>query len=215
MHHRGRNARPCARPGARPLSSRHHGQCAAAVRDIRARRSLVPHVRHRSGHAGGAAGALPHPPLASGSLCRRLSRLVGRRAARRRQSGVAARDLYAGRHVGADAACAANAPRHRLRAGQSAAGAAPQRQRARRFRARRQFAQGRVRSRGLWRMAEEAARGLHRARHRSDLRRGVRRLPPRRRRRAGIFRRSRRHGDLRQEPCRRTCPSAWSAAARN
>ena len=105
--------------------------------------------------------------------------------------------------------------RHRLRAGQSAAGAASQRQRARRFRARRQFAQGRVRSRGLWRMAEEAARGLHRTRHRSDLRRGVRRLPPRRRRRAGIFRRSRRHGDLRQEPCRRTCPSAWSAAARN
>ena len=55
---------------------------------------------------------------------RRLSRLVGRRAARRRQSGVAARDLYAGRHVGADAACAAHAQGHRLRAGQSAAGAA-------------------------------------------------------------------------------------------
>ena len=70
------------------------------------------------------------------------------------------------------------------------------------------------RSRGLRRMAEGAARGLHRARHRADLRRGVRRLPPRRRRRAGIFRRPRRHGDLRQEPCRRTCRSAWSAAAR-
>ncbi len=37
-----------------------------------------------------------------------------------------------------------HAARHRLRAGQSAAGAAPQRQRARRFRARRQFAQGRI-----------------------------------------------------------------------
>ena len=73
----------------------------------------------------------------------------------------------------------------------------------------------RVRSRGLRRMAEGAARGLHRARHRADLRRGVRRLPPRRRRRAGIFRRPRRHGDLRQEPRRRTCRSAWSAAARN
>ena len=47
--------------------------------------------------------------IASGSLRRRLSRLVGRRAARRRQSGFAARDLYAGRHVGADAACAADA----------------------------------------------------------------------------------------------------------
>ncbi len=38
--------------------------------------------------------------------------------------GVAARDLYARRHVGADAACSEDAPRHRLRAGQSAAGAA-------------------------------------------------------------------------------------------
>ena len=62
---------------------------------------------------------------------------------------------------------------------------------------------GAFRSRGLRRMAEEAARGLHRARHRADLRRSLRRLPPRRRRRAGIFRRSRRHGDLRQEPRRR------------
>ena len=60
---------------------------APAVRDFRARRSLVPHVRHRSGDAGGAARPLSHPPHASGSLCRRLSWLVGRRAARRRQSG--------------------------------------------------------------------------------------------------------------------------------
>ena len=50
------------------------------------------------------------------------------------------------------------------------AGAASQRQRARQFRPRRQFAQGRVRSRGLCRLAEEAARGLHRTRHRLDLR---------------------------------------------
>ena len=70
------------------------------------------------------------------------------------------------------------------------------------------------RSRRLYRMAEEAARGLHRARHRADLRRGLCRLPPCRRRRAGIFRRPRRHGDVRQEPCRRTCRSAWSAAAK-
>ena len=133
-------ARACARPGARPLSPRHHRQRQAALRDFRPRRGLVPHVRHRGRDAGGAAGALPHQTHASGSLCRRLSRLVGRRAARRRQSGVAARDLYAGRHVGADAACAEDAPRHRLRAGQSAAGAASERQRARRFRAGRQLA---------------------------------------------------------------------------
>ena len=94
------------------------------------------------------------------------------------------------RNVGADAARAAHAPRHRLRAGQSAAGAASERAgagdsslvdsaRARAFR------QGR-----LYAVAEGAARGLHRARHRADLRRGVRRLPPRARRRAGIFRRA-------------------------
>ena len=185
-----RKARACARAGARPLPSRHHRQRQAAVRDFRPRRGLVPHVRHRGRDAGGAAGALSHQPLASGALRRRLSRLVGRRAARRRQSGFAARDLYAGRHVGADAACAEDAPRHRLRAGQSAAGAASQRQRARQFRAGRQLAHRQFRPRRLRRMAEGAARGLHRTRHRPDLRRGVRRLPPRRRRRAGIFRRA-------------------------
>ena len=54
---------------------------------------------------------------------------------------AAARDLHARRDVREDAACAAHAPRHRLRAGQSAAGAASERQRARRFRAGRQLAQ--------------------------------------------------------------------------
>ena len=62
---------------------------------------------------------------------------------------------------------------------------------------------GQFRPRGLRRLAEAAARGLHRARHRADLRRGLRRLPPRRRRRPGIFRRPRRHGDLRQDARRR------------
>ena len=59
-----------------------------------------------------------------------------------------------------DAACAAHAPRHRLRAGQPAAGAASQRQCARRFRAGRFLAGRAFRSRRLHRMAEEAARGL-------------------------------------------------------
>ena len=158
MHRAGRDARACARPGARALPSRHRRQRRAAVRDFRARRGLVPHVRHRSGDAGGAARPLSHPPLASGSLCRRLSRLVGRRAARRRQSDLAARDLYAGRNVGADAARAEDAARHRLRAGQSAAGAAPQRQCAGQFGAGRQLAQRPLRSRRLYRVAEGAAR---------------------------------------------------------
>ena len=56
-----------------------------------------------------------------------------------------------------DAARAEDAQRHRLRAGQSAAGAASQRQRAERFRAGRQFARRPLRSRGLRRMAEIAA----------------------------------------------------------
>ena len=42
-----------------------------------------------------------------------------------------------------------------------------------------------------------------RARHRADLRRGVRRLPPGAGRRAGVLRRARRHGDLRQDARRR------------
>ena len=68
--------------------------------------------------------------------------------------------------------------RHRLRAGQSAAGAASQRQRARATRRWSTAARSaQLRSRGLHRLAAAAARGLHRARHRADLRRGVRRLP--------------------------------------
>ena len=54
--------------------------------DLRPRRGVVPHVRHRGGDAGGAACALSHAAHAPGALLRRLSRLVGRRAAGRRQS---------------------------------------------------------------------------------------------------------------------------------
>ena len=101
------------------------------------------------------------------------------------------------------AAGAAHAPRHRLRAGQSAAGAASQRRRAGRLVAGRQRAPRAFRQGGLHRLAQAAARGLHRARHRADLRRGVRRLPARARRRAGILRRPGRHGHLRQDAGRR------------
>ena len=81
---RGTRARP--RPGARRLSSGGGRQCPPAARDFRPRRSVVPHVGHRSGDAGGAARPLPHPAFASRAVLRRLSRLVGRRAARHRQS---------------------------------------------------------------------------------------------------------------------------------
>ena len=84
-----------ARSGARPLSSGRRRQREAAEGNFRARRSLVSHVGDRSGDAGGAAGALSHAALASGALLRRLSRLVGRRAAGHRQSAAGARDLHA------------------------------------------------------------------------------------------------------------------------
>ena len=64
-------------------------------------------------------------------------------------------------------------------------------------------AQRAFRPRGLCRLAQATARGLQRAQHRSDLRRGVRRLPPRAGRGAGIFRRQGRHGHLRQDARRR------------
>ena len=98
-----------ARPGARRLSPGRRLQREAAAGDLGPRRGVVPHVRHRGGDAGGAARALSHPPLAPGALLRRLSRLVGRRAAGRRQPAAGARDLHAGGHVRGHAARAAHA----------------------------------------------------------------------------------------------------------
>ncbi len=62
------------------------------------RRGVVPHVGHRSRHAGRAARAVPHAPLAHRAVLRRLSRLVGRRAAGPRQPPPRQRRLHAGRH---------------------------------------------------------------------------------------------------------------------
>ena len=45
--------------------------------DLRAGRGFVPHVRHRSGDAGGTACPLSHGAPQSGALLRRLPRLVG------------------------------------------------------------------------------------------------------------------------------------------
>ena len=113
--------------GARRLSPADRRQCAAPAGHLWSRRSIVPHVGHRGGDAGGAAGALPHPPLAPGALLRRLSRLVGRRAAGHRQPGSGARDLHPQRHVRGFAARAADAARHRVRPRQSSAGSASER----------------------------------------------------------------------------------------
>ena len=142
-------------------------------------------------------------PQAAGAFCRRLPRLVGRRAARPRQSAAAARDLHAARDGRAHAARAALAPRHRLRAGQSAAGAASERGRAGRLDAARRQPPRALRPRRLHALAARAAHGVQRARHRADLRRGVRRLPAGSRRRAAVLRRAGRPGDLRQDGGRR------------
>ena len=116
---RGAAARRRARAGAGLLPVAGRRQRRAAGADLGQGRGLVPHVGHRSGHAGRPAGALSHQALPSRALLRRLSRLVGRRAARRRQPGAGARHLHPGRHVGAHPGGAAHPPRHRLRAGQS------------------------------------------------------------------------------------------------
>ena len=190
-------------PGARRSASGGCLQRQAPARDLRPRRGLLPHVRHRGGHAGRAPRPLPHGPPAHRALLRRLSRLVGRRAAGRRQSRARRRDLHARRHVREIAARARDPPRHRLRARQSLAGHASQRAGARGFRAHRQLAPRRLRSRGLRGVAGAPARGVHPARHRPHLRRDLRRLPSRPGRRAGVLRRARRPRDLRQEPRRR------------
>ena len=90
--HRPRDrARARARSGARRLSPGHRVQRRAAARDLRARRGVVPHVRHRGGHAGGAARALPHRgartscasaarTTAGGATCSRASATRCRRA---------------------------------------------------------------------------------------------------------------------------------------
>ena len=117
---------------------------------------------------------------------------------------LAARETYTLKDMDEAALQGAAQPaRHRLRAGQPAAGAAPERQRAGRLHAHRQRPQRPLRPRRLLPLAAQAARGVQRARHRADFRRGIRRLPARRGRRAGILRRARRHGHLRQDGGRR------------
>ena len=209
---RGRADRRSTRPGAGRLPPLRRGQHRAPEGDLGPGAGVVPHVGHRGGDAGRAPGALPHAAQEPGALLRRVPRLVGGRAARPRQPDAAARDLHAQGHGRQEPAGAALAARHRLRAGQPAAGPAPQPQRARRLHAGGRQPQRGLRPRGLHRLAEATARGLHRARHRADLRRGVPGLSPRPRWRAGIFRCARRPRDLRQDAGGRVPRWAWSAA---
>ena len=134
VHRRGQRARARPRPGARRLPPGGRRQRAAPARDLGPGRGVVPHVGHRGGDAGGAAGALPHAAHAPGALLRRLPRLVGRRAAGRRQPARRRARPTRCKDMDEDALRVLRTrERHRLRAGQPAAGAAPERQRARRL----------------------------------------------------------------------------------
>ena len=165
--HRARQ-RAGARPGsgAGRLPSGDRLQRAAPAADFRSGGGLLPHVGHRGRHAGGAARALPHRAHPPGPLLRRLSRLVGRRAARRGQSARGPRNLYPEGHGRGELAGAAQPPRYRLCAGQPAAGIASQRQRTGRLDPHRQRTQGAFRPRRLCRVAAAIARSVQRAGHR-------------------------------------------------
>ena len=150
-----------------------------------------------------------------GALLRRLSRLVGRRAARRRQPARGARDLHAQGHGRGGAARAAHPPRHRLRAGQSAAGAASERGAPGDSTCIDSGAHGAFRPRRLLLRGSRSLREVcTRARHRADLRRSVRRLPAR----APAARRNTSACAPTWSPTARPspagCPSACCAAAR-
>ena len=95
-----------------------------AAPDLRAGRSIVSHVRHRGGDAGGAAGALSHRRSHLVRFCGAYHGWWGDVQPGIGNPSPAQRNLHAGGNVRTHAARAAHAPRHRLRPGQSAAGAA-------------------------------------------------------------------------------------------
>ena len=186
----------------------------AAEGDFRPRRSVVPHVGHRGRHAGGAARALSYAPVSPGSILRRLSRLVGRRAAGHRQSACRrakpTRSRTCRRTPCACCAAAATLPacwsircrrciptraRRPIRRWSTAAGTPHFDRQAytdwlKRLRAV-------CTERNIVLIFDEVFVGFRLAR----------------RRRAGIFRRAGRPRDLRQDARRRACRSASSAAA--
>ena len=159
---RARRARG-ARPGARRLPPGRRRQRAPPARDLRARRGLVPHVGDRGGHAGGAPRALPHAPLAPGALLRRLPRLVGRRAARRRQPVARrTRRTRSRRWTTTRCACCARASDIACVLVNPLQALHPNAQRAQRLDAARQRPHRRLRPRRRYtRLAREAARRLH------------------------------------------------------
>jgi hypothetical protein len=100
------------------------------ARDLGAGRNLLPHVGNRSGDAGRAPGALPHPATLPGTLLRLLPRLVGGGATRRRQPGDRTRHAHTQRYERAEPARAAQPAGHRLCSGEPAPGPPPECRRA-------------------------------------------------------------------------------------
>ena len=158
MHRRRHRARPRSGSGARLVSPGGRRQRPETAGHFRHGRSVVPHVRHRSGDAGGAARAVPHRAAGPRALLRRVPRVVGRCAARRGYASRRPRHLHAEGHGRRHAACAADAQRHRVRAREPAAGAPSQQVGGGRRHAGWRRAQGTFRSGRVRRVVASAAR---------------------------------------------------------
>ncbi len=90
MHGAGRRTGAGPWAGVGRVPSGDGVQRAAPAGDLGHGRNLLPHVRYRSGHAGGTGRALQHAPQPSGAFLRGLPWLVGRRAAGGGQSDAGA-----------------------------------------------------------------------------------------------------------------------------
>jgi len=199
LHRRRQRSRRGPGAGAGQLPPSGGGQRGRTLSHLGPAGGELPHERYRSRHAGRAPGALPHTPACAGALLGRLPRLVGRRAARAWQSHDPRPHVYAQGDGCRHLARAAQAARHRLRAGEPPAGLAPQPCGAGRQRPGGQQPPGALRPRCLHRMAAAAAPGVQRSRHRADLRRSLHGVSPGSGRCAGVLRCTRRSRHLRQD----------------
>jgi hypothetical protein len=154
--------------------------------DFRARRSLVPHVGHRSGDAGGAARALPHRRSHLVRFCGAyhgwwgdVQPGIGNPVPAHETytlADMSEKTLRVLRRGATSPACWSIRCRPCIRT--------PPRRAIPRWST---APAARISTRTPMPTGSSACGGLHRAQHRSDLRRGVCRLPPRQRRRAGAI----------------------------
>mmetsp|Transcript_3351 Transcript_3351/g.7145 ORF Transcript_3351/g.7145 Transcript_3351/m.7145 type:complete len:225 (-) Transcript_3351:1387-2061(-) len=201
---------PFARGGAgaeraRPAAPGHLRRSQAPDGGLWPRRGLVPHERYRGGHVRRPPLPLQHQAQAHRPVRRRVPRLVGRRAAWSWQRAPRPRHAHA---QGPLAACAqahqGAPPRDRRRPRLAAAGPQPGLRAAVRPRAHGLKGPQDCRPRQhLPHLAADAPRHVLRGGGAARLRRGVHGLPDGAGRRAGVLRRARRHGRLRQDARRR------------